>query len=71
MARYDKLDVVMNFQPDIWDGYITILGTKAQTARKLELSAIYREGVCAFVDMLQNKAEPVSHDKLIFPVAVV
>ena len=71
LARYDRFDAIMNFQPDVWDGYVTILGTKVQIVRKLELSSIYKDGVRAFVKMLETRSEPVSRDNLIFPVKVV
>ncbi|MDR0405565.1 MAG: hypothetical protein LBH54_02090 [Clostridiales bacterium] len=71
LARYDHFDAVMNFQPDARDSYITVLGTRAQTAEKLDLSSIYADGVRAFTDMIENAEEPIPHHQLMFPVTVV
>lgn len=71
IARYDRFDAVMNFQPGVMGYYATVLGTKAQIARPLDLSAIYQNGVDAYLQMLKTKKEPVSHQNLIFPVKLV
>lgn len=71
LAKYDDFDVIMNFQPDVWDGYITILGTKAQMSGKLILPNNYEHGVRAFIKMAETKIEPIPHHNLIFSVAVV
>ena len=71
LARYDKFDAVMNFQPGVWDGYITVLGVAAQTAKKLDLSTIYTDGVNAFLRMIKTHTLPIDYDTLIASVKVV
>jgi predicted dehydrogenase len=71
LARYNKYDIVMNFQDGVWDSYATVLGTEKQTARKLDLSNVYSDGVCAFIKMIKTGIAPVSYDKLLMPVKIV
>jgi predicted dehydrogenase len=71
IAGYDDYDVVMNFQPDIWDSYVTILGTEKQVVRQVNLSNIYEDGVAAFLQMITTGIMPVDYSRLVLPTVVV
>ncbi len=70
IARYDAIDVVMNFTPA--NRYLAVAyGKKGNIVRELDISGIYPAEVANFVKMIRTQSLPVPLNRIVLPVYVL
>lgn len=70
LARYDALDVVMNFAPS--NKYLAVAyGKKGNIVKELDISGIYPAEVENFVKMVREGKTPVPLSDIVLPVYVL
>ena len=70
IARYDDIDVVMNFTPA--NRYLAVAyGKKGNIVKELDISGIYPAEVENFVKMIRTQSMPVPLNDIVLPVYVL
>lgn len=71
VARYDRYDVVLNFNGAAGQYHGIVIGEKKNLVREIDLSNIYRLGMDPFVRMLETGRPPFDPGRLVLTAAVV
>lgn len=70
IARYDDIDVVMNFTPA--NRYLAVAyGKKGNIVKEIDISGIYPAEVANFVKMIRTQEMPVPLNDIVLPVYVL